>query len=269
MQKQLNIGIIGLGFIGQTIIEAIVEGHLSLKIEAVFDSNKELLEETRKARTRTRIMENATDFDDCDIIVECADQSVVEEIFDKAIEKKKYFIPMSIGAFITNDNLYEKYQQLDGKMKKYLVLPSGAIGGIDCIQLLKRVGITKSKLITKKPSNSFIENDYVKNNNISLDTTIPVTVFSGNAKDAAKFFPKNVNVAARLALATLGPEKTEVEVVADPTSSLNIHKIEVISEVGTYEFSFSNNPSPVNPKTSWLAALSPLQSIYDILLHEL
>lgn len=260
-----KIGIIGLGFIGSTISNAIVDGQIEdAVIQSVYDIDKELMEKITKKDPTIRPMEHITDFHDCDIIVECAVQSVVDEIFDSIVKSEKYFIPMSVGAFITIDDLYSKFQALEKTQKKRIILPSGAIGGFDCIETIKIERMISAKLKTRKPNRVFEQSNYLIENNIELNESNPVTIFEGNAKQAASYFPRSVNVAARLALSTLGPEGTFVEIIADPTISQNIHSIEIESAVGNYSFKFENNPSPTNPKTSWLAALSAINSINKI-----
>jgi aspartate dehydrogenase len=209
-------------------------------------------------------MENITDFQDCDIVVECAVQQVVAEVFDSVVKNGTYFIPMSIGAFITIDELYSKFQNLDSKNKNRILLSPGAIGGFDCIETIKPERIQSATLQTRKPNKVFASSDYIEEEGVKLSDTDPVTIFKGNAKEAATHFPRSINVAARLALSTLGPENTIVEIIADPSVSQNIHSIEIESEVGKYKFKFENNPSPSNPKTSWLAALSAIQTINKI-----
>lgn len=260
-----KIGIIGVGYIGSTIIEAVVEGMIDdVIIQAVYDIDKAVIERTQQKYPNFRIMKNITDFNDCDIVVECAVQEVVAEIFDSIVENEKYFIPMSIGAFITIDSLYLKYLELDSLKKARILLSSGAIGGFDCIENIKSERIKSSKLQTIKPNKVFRSYKYLKENKIKLSETSPVTIFVGNAKKAATYFPESVNVAARLALSTLGPENTKVEIIADPAASKNIHIIEIESEVGNYRFQFENNPSPTNPKTSWLAALAAINTIKQV-----
>ena len=260
-----KIGLIGLGYIGNTIIEAVENGTIDdAVIQAVYDIDEGIVEDIHEKFPSFRLMKDITDFQDCDIIVECAVQAVVDEIFDSVVESEKYFIPMSIGAFITIDSLYTKFQELNKKSKNRIILSSGAIGGFDCIETIKTERIQSVKLQTRKPNKVFAASDYVEKNNIKLSDTNPVTIFEGNAKQAATHFPRSVNVAARLALSTLGPEDTLVEIISDPAVSQNIHMIEIESEVGKYKFQFENNPSPTNPKTSWLAALSAINAINKI-----
>ncbi len=260
-----KIGLIGLGYIGTTILDAInKEENENLIIQAVYDIDKVKMKEIAEKYPSIRLMQHLTDFQDCDIVVECAVQQVVADVFDEIVKRGKYFVPMSIGAFISLPNLFSKYQKLAEIKKKNIILPSGAIGGFDCVETIKLIGITSAKLQTRKPNRVFRNNKYIKSNNIKLNENSSVIIFKGNAKLATTYFPRSINVAARLALSTLGPEKTSVEMIADPSISKNIHTIEIESEVGKYTFIFENNPSPTNPKTSWLAALSSIYTIKTI-----
>lgn len=260
-----KIGLIGLGYIGTTIIEAVTDETIEdAIIQAVYDIDEERMKEVHGEFPEFRLMEDQTDFHDCDVVIECAIQEVVAQIFDSIVQDEKYFIPMSVGAFITIDSLYSKYQTLDKMKKKRILLPSGAIGGFDCIKTVKAERIQSAKLKTRKPKRVFRNSSYIEENEIKLSDATPTIIFTGNAKQAATHFPKSVNVAARLALSTLGPENTLVEIIADPTVSQNIHTIEIESDVGKYTFNFENNPSPINPKTSWLAALSAINTINQI-----
>lgn len=251
-----KLGIIGLGYIGSEIINNLDQFIDKIELSAVFDIDKQKMEELAKEYPSVRLMTSITDFDDCDVVIEAAVQQVVINIFDKIVESKKIFIPMSIGAFITDDEIYSNYIALEKSQQQLIKFPSGAIGGFDAINSIKQIGIISAKLTTTKPPIVFKDQRFIKENKIVLSESERTKVFGGSAKEAAKAFPKSINVGARLALATLGPEKTGVEVYSDPTINKNIHEIEIQSEVGVYKFSFQNNPSPTNPKTSWLAALS-------------
>ncbi|MHA1115382.1 MAG: aspartate dehydrogenase domain-containing protein [Candidatus Heimdallarchaeaceae archaeon] len=259
-----KLAIIGLGFIGETVIDAIISQKIDFEIQAIYDINEKVLKKVQRHLKNVRIMKNLTDFSDCDVVIECAVQSVVEEIFDKVLEDNMYFIPMSIGAFVTNESLYLKYQNLDEEKKKLILLPSGAIGGFDSIDAISLEGLNSVMLETRKPYHVFEKSAYVIKNGIKLDKNKETIIFEGNAKEAAKEFPRSINVAARLSLATLGREKTRVRILSDPLINQNIHRVFIESNVGSYEFTFKNKPSPSNPKTSWLAALSLISFLKKI-----
>ncbi|MHA1687149.1 MAG: aspartate dehydrogenase domain-containing protein [Candidatus Heimdallarchaeaceae archaeon] len=253
---QIKLGLVGLGYIGSVVLDFLAETKNDFVLQAVYDIEQERVQAVQQRFPKTRTMPNLTAFEDCDVIIEAATQSAVEPIFDKAIEEKKIFIPMSIGAFLSFDSLYSKYSKLSDSEKRLIIFPAGAIGGFDCIETAQLVGIDKAKITTRKPLRVFKNHPYVLKQGIEVSDKEPTTIFVGNAKTASQTFPRSVNVAARLALATLGPTETEVEVIADPSVKSNIHEVTIISKAGNYTFRFQNLPSPTNPRTSWIAALS-------------
>ncbi len=256
--------IIGLGFIGSEVIKNLDQFGEKIVLTAVYDIDKKKMDEITEKYPKIRLMTSLSDFDDCDIVIEAATQQVVKEIFTKIVEREKIFIPMSIGAFVTDEKIYSSYMALEKSKRQLIKFPSGAIGGFDAINSIKQIGIISAKLTTTKPPVVFRDQRYIIENKITLSDNEKTQVFKGNAKQAAEAFPRSINVGARLALATLGPEDTNVEVYSDPSINKNIHEIEIQSEVGVYRFSFQNNPSPTNPKTSWLAALSIFDTLEKI-----
>ncbi len=155
---------------------------------------------------------------------------------------------MSVGA-LADEGLLSKLKGMAEKHNRKIYIPSGAIGGIDA---LSSVAITAKEVVletTKSPSS------------LGRKDTVRTVIFEGNAKEACRLYPKNVNVSATLALAGIGFEKTWVRIVSDPAALHNAHRIFVKSAAGKMIFEFENLPSKDNPKTSALAALSALRRI--------
>jgi aspartate dehydrogenase len=84
----------------------------------------------------------------------------------------------------------------------------------------------------------------------------PRCVFTGTAREAARGFPANVNVAAALALAGIGPDRTTVEIWADPGLTRNTHRIELDADSVRLSMQIENVPSLENPRTGRLTPLS-------------
>ncbi|MCM8781346.1 MAG: DUF108 domain-containing protein [Candidatus Omnitrophica bacterium] len=80
-----------------------------------------------------------------------------------------------------------------------------------------------------------------------------------------RFFPQNINVAATLSLAGIGSKNTIVRIIASPQTTRNIHQIEIESEAGRIVTRTENTVHPDNPKTSYLAVLSAVATLRDIL----
>ena len=110
--------------------------------------------------------------------------------------------------------------------------------------------------VARKPPRGLEGAPYLVANNISLaGLTAPLKVFEGSARDGAKGFPANVNVAAALSLAGIGPDRTTLEIWADPDATRNMHRIEVEADSASFSMQIANVPSE-NPKTGRITPLS-------------
>jgi aspartate dehydrogenase len=136
-------------------------------------------------------------------------------------------------------------------------VPTGALLGLDAVQAAAEGHISRIHMITRKPPNGLDGAPYLVEHGISvagLDQAL--RVFTGTAREAARGFPANVNVAAALALAGIGPDKTTIEIWADPAVDRNIHRIEVEADAARFTLQIENVPSDDNPKTGRLTPLS-------------
>jgi aspartate dehydrogenase len=169
---------------------------------------------------------------------------------------------MSIGGLLANLALFS----LAKKKKCRVILPSGAICGLDGIKAASIGGIKKVTLTTRKPPQGLKGAPYVVKNNIDLDSiTDEKVIFEGTAEEAVRGFPKNVNVSAMLSIAGLGPQKTRVRIITAPQYTRNMHEIEVEGKFGRLVTRTENVPFPDNPRTSFLAALSAVATLKQIL----
>jgi aspartate dehydrogenase len=96
------------------------------------------------------------------------------------------------------------------------------------------------------------------------DITAPTVIYEGSAAEAVRLFPANLNVAATVSMAGIGPDSTRVRVVADPDSPGNVHEINAVSKAGKFSFRFENIPHETNPKTSFLAVLAAIETLRSI-----
>jgi aspartate dehydrogenase len=110
--------------------------------------------------------------------------------------------------------------------------------------------------VSRKPVRGFAGAPYIVENGIEIETiTAPKKIFEGTAREAAKGFPANLNVAVALSLAGIGPDRTMLEVWADPAATRNQHRIEVDADSASFSMAIENIPSD-NPKTGRITALS-------------
>jgi aspartate dehydrogenase len=200
-----------------------------------------------------------------DFVIESASQSAVRFIVPQALEAGRDVMVLSVGA-LADEELRNKIFRLAKQNHCKLYFPSGAVVGIDGINSASAAEISSVTLTTRKPPSGFAGAPYVVSVGIDLEKIKKETVlFEGPASDAVKAFPANVNVAATISLGGIGFERTKVKVVADPALSRNVHEITVEGEFGKFFTRVENLPSPENPKTSYLAALSAISTLKKIL----
>jgi aspartate dehydrogenase len=159
---------------------------------------------------------------------------------------------LSVGAFIEDFSIIEKAR----KSGINIYVPSGAICGVDGLGALSLGEINKVTLTTSKPPKGFLGAPYLKKHKIHLThLKEEKVIFEGGVKQAIKYFPQNINVAATLLLAS-GAKEVRVCIKADPRIERNIHRIEIDTQEARVSISIENMPSKLNPKTSALAVLS-------------
>jgi len=142
------------------------------------------------------------------------------------------------------------------------MVPTGGIVGLDAVRAVAGGTVEEVRIITRKPPRALAGAPYLEAAGIDLDAvTEPLQVFDGNARDAARGFPANVNVAAALSLAGIGPERTRVEIWADPGVTRNTHRIVVEAEAARLDMRVEGLPSPDNPRTGQLTPLSVLATL--------
>jgi aspartate dehydrogenase len=163
------------------------------------------------------------------------------------------FVPCSVGALLPRLHLVKRAQQTGAR----IIVPTGALLGLDAVRAVAEGRIDSIEMETRKPPASLIGAPYLRKHGYDmLDVTMPLRVFSGNARDAALGFPANVNVAAALALAGIGPVRTKVEIWADPGLTRNVHIIRVEAEAARFTMRIENEPSEDNPRTGKITPLS-------------
>jgi len=267
VSKVLEIGIVGCGAIGNSLAEAVSKDFLrEAKVSALYD-----LDYARSANLSRRLSGNThlavhnleTLINKSDLVIECASAKSSWEIAQKVIACGRDIMIMSTGG--VTSHLKELSVQA-AKRKSKVYIPSGAIAGIDAVKAASIGKIKKVILTTRKNPLAFEGVKYVKDRNLNLAKIRKDKIlFSGFAIQAVKYFPQNINVASVLSLAGIGPRKTLVQIIACPKVKRNIHEIRVESEAGTIITRTENVLHPKNPKTSFLAVLSAIATLKQIL----
>jgi len=268
MEKK--VAVIGYGSIGKEIIAATKKGEIpNAKIVALFDKESRVIDSVDNDDTEFHLFTNFDEFynspiySDLDVIIECASKDAVRDYGKKIIESRKDVIILSVGAFSDKQYLTE-LQDLSNLNKTRILIPTGAIAGLDSIRSVKKYLDSLTITTTKHPK-SLAGAPYFKSSIIKLDEISEKTVlYEGNAITAIEYFPANVNVAVSLALAGIGLEKTQVRIIADPMISVNKHEILGKGSFGEILIIVQNIPSPANPRTSYLASLSAIECLRSL-----
>lgn len=235
----MHIGIIGCGAIGKAVAEAATEMANKVTVTDIDPDALLVLPEGVQSGTVEDIL-------GADIIVECANKAVVQKDIMAALLLGKKAMVLTVGA-LADDELREKLSNAARENGGKLYVPSGAVMGVDGIKGAKEAGLKAVTLVTTKP-------------NEGLDRKVDkwTLLFNGPAREAVQRFPKNVNVAATLSMAGLGFDDTWVQVAVDPLATRNSHKVIMEGDFGRARIEVENLPSPQNPRTSHLAALSAI-----------
>ncbi len=254
MAKKIKVGIVGCGNIGTNLARFIAtELKKKMSLSAVYDIDEEKARRLISALAApARFLDLEKLIDRVDLVIETAQIDAARILIEKVVKKKKDIMVLSLGAFIR----YPHLVGLIGSHQGHVYIPSGAICGLDGIRSVRSAGIKKVTLTTSKPPRSLANVDYLEKKKIDVfRIKNEKVVFKGSVKDAIECFPKNINVAAALYLAS-HHKGLEVVVKVDPRLTRNTHTIEVISDAACIRIVVENLPSPDNPRTSYLTILS-------------
>lgn len=243
--KTKTVGLIGCGAIGSLIAQAIEKKIVNCDKLVLFDYQKNKAADLKASIDfPTTIVNNleAMLHLNPSVIIEAASQKAANDYIKPITTKDIHLIIMSSGALIDMN-----YQS------KKIHVPSGAIGGLDAISSAALTQISEVILTTKKNPKAF-----------DMDNTQPKIIYEGNAEDAAKLYPKSMNVASTLSF-IVKPTKVQVQLISDPTTNRNTHEIKIKWQFGQMLLRFSNDPHPENPRTSALAAWSAINLLNTLL----
>lgn len=260
MAKEKQVGVGGLGAAGMPVARRLAAGGIpGLALAAVAARDKE------RARTRLAafgitvpIVDPAELAGYADIVVEGLPAALFRDIAEPAIAAARIFMPLSAGALLAHFDLVDRAAATGAR----IVVPSGALLGLDAVRAAAEGEIRSVRMITRKPPAGLAGAPYLVERGISLDgLSGPLKVFEGTAREGARGFPANVNVAAALALAGIGPDRTALEIWADPALRRNTHRIEVDAASARFTLSIEGVPTAENPRTGELTPLSVISCL--------
>ncbi len=259
MAAPLTVAIGGLGTIGLPVARALDAGIHGLELVAV------------SARDRDKAKRNMADFakpvpvlglaelaEHADIVVESAPAAVFPEIAEAAVAAGRTFVTISCGALLDRMDLVERARETGAR----ILIPTGALLGLDAVRAAAEGTVHSVRIVTRKPPASLAGAPYITEQGIDLDGLSEARlIFEGTAREGARGFPANVNVAAALSLAGIGPDETRLEIWADPAQTRNTHRIVVEADAARFEMHIENVPSEENPRTGKLTPLSVIATL--------
>jgi aspartate dehydrogenase len=253
-----RVAIAGLGAIGRVVARRLADGMPGLELACAAARDRAKAQAWLEAEKITCPLVELADFPKyADLAVECAPAALIEQVCRPMLEAGKTVMVLSAGALLPRADLMALAKEKGGQ----IMVPTGALLGLDAVTAAAEGSIRSVRMKTRKPPNGLAGAPYLEKNGISVENLRePKCVFTGTAREAAAGFPANVNVAAALSLAGIGPEHTRTEIWADPTVERNCHTIEVDADSARFTLMIENIPSE-NPKTGRITALSVLAAL--------
>jgi aspartate dehydrogenase len=257
-RDSFKVGLAGLGAVGLEVarrLEAGIPG-LVLTAVAVRDQDK-ARRNLPGAGDRIPIVAAEALVQSCDVVVEGLPPTAFRGVASSVVEAGKIFMPLSVGQLLENWDLVERAKATGAR----ILVPTGALLGLDAVRAAAEGTIHTVKMVTRKPPGGLEGAPYLVERNISVkDLKEPLKIFDGTAREGARGFPANVNVAAALSLAGIGPDRTRLEIWADPALTRNTHRIEVDADTARFSMSIEGIPSP-NPRTGRIVPLSAIATL--------
>jgi len=255
----LRVAIGGLGAIGKVVALHLDRGIEGLELAAVSARDGASAEARMTAFARPApVVPLARLWEHADLVVECAPAALLRELAEPALSHGRQVMVLSCGALLDNLDLVDLARRHGAR----ILVPSGALLGLDAVAAAAEGSISSVHMITRKPPKGLSGAPYLEENAIDVaGLSEPKRVFTGTARDAARGFPANVNVAAALALAGIGPDRTTIEIWADPMIARNMHRIVVEADAARFSLEIENVPSDENPRTGRLTALSVIAAL--------
>lgn len=263
--NRLKIGIVGCGAIGTGVARAIDKDFTDrAKVIAVSDirgDKAQALAEALDSKPQVATVDSL--IAGSDLVLEAASTDISASLTRKALSAGREIMVMSIGGLLKES---EELFDLARSVKRRIYLPSGAISGVDGLKAACRGKINKVTLTTRKPLAGLRGAPYLRDKGILLDSIKgEEVIFEGRAEEAIKGFPRNINVSSLVVLTGVDTGDLTVRIVTSPDYKVNTHQLEIEGDFGRISLKSENFPSKQNPKTSYLAVLSAIAVLKDIL----
>ena len=257
-REPLKVGLAGLGAVGLEVARRIEAGIPGVVLAAVSVRDAEKAKRNLpRVGAGIALLPAEGLAESCDLVVECLPPAMFRAVALSAIERGRLFMPLSVGQLLENWDLVARAKETGAR----ILVPTGGLIGLDAVRAAAEGTIHSVVMITRKPPNGLEGAPYLVERGISLKgLNTARKVFDGPAREGARGFPANVNVAAALSLAGIGPDRTHLEIWADPALERNTHRIEVEADTARFSMAIENVPSE-NPRTGRIVALSTVAAL--------
>lgn len=255
LSRPFRVGLAGLGAVGLAVARRLAQGLAGLELACACARDPKAAGSRLAAigAADVRLVDLESIALHADIVVEGLPPDAFMQVARPAIDLGRIFVPLSVGRLLDHLDLIERARATGAR----ILVPTGALLGLDAVRAAAEGEIREVRMVTRKPPAGLAGAPRVVELGLDLrNLQQPMQLFAGSAREGARAFPANVNVAAALALAGVGPERTQLEVWADPALDRNTHTITVDADSARFTMTIENVPSAENPRTGRITAQS-------------
>jgi aspartate dehydrogenase len=258
----LRVAIAGFGSIGRLVGRRLDAGLPGLALVSVSARDPDRARDHLNSYSRRvdvlPLTELATE---ADVVVDCAPPLLFLDVMRPALRRGRTVVTVSATALLDHADVIEEARRNGGR----IILATGSVLGLDALRSAS-VGTVHSVLMTtRKPPESLAQSTWVKDHNIDTRAiTSPTRIFEGTAREAARAFPDKFNLAATVALASIGPDHVRIEIWLDPTVERNVHRIKVDADSTRFEMEIQNIPNPGHEGTGPYTANTVIAALQDL-----
>jgi aspartate dehydrogenase len=256
--KRLKIALIGYGAISQMLFDVFKQKKAPIDVVGVLVRPGRAKATQRKVGKKARVVEDLKALLKLkpDVVVEAASQQAVKDWGETILRKGFDLMVIATGAY-GDPRLWRRHLAAAAKGGARLRLPSGAIAGLDGLLAMRLGTLERVKYTSIKPPHAWSGTPAETDFDLPAIRE-PTVIFKGTPADAGRLYPKNANLAVTVALCGAGLDRTDIELVADPTlpPGTNASRLEVVSDSGELRLERLGKSMPDNPKTGVLTALT-------------
>ncbi|MDB5650306.1 MAG: putative exported protein [Hyphomicrobiales bacterium] len=256
-----HIGLIGVGAIGRDVVSRLMSGAAPARFTIL----------RRNSGSDDAEVEGVTQVTDVhaliaaqpDLVVEAAGHQALQDLVPAILRAGISVVAASAGSLVQDDGegtLEQSLRSCATLSGARLIVPAGAIGGLDYLAAVAPLDDLAIAYTSRKPPHAW-RDELAARGLLEGDVKGELVLFEGSVEEAARLYPRNLNVAATIALTIGDTKRIRVRVVVDERAAGNTHEIESVSAAGRARFEFVNAPAPTNPKTSMVTALSVAQCV--------